>query len=55
MTQSLGTKIKASLKEDQVEQARKVGEAVSVHLAEGNVKKAWKYLQGWYRKLLGQQ
>ena len=51
----MSRKIKASLKEDRVERARKVGEAVSVHLAKGEVKKAWKCVQGWYRKLLGQQ
>ena len=51
----MSRKIKASLKEDRVERARKVGEAVSVHLAKGEVKKAWKCVQGWYRKLSGQQ
>jgi len=51
----MSRKIKASLKEDRVERAQKVGEAVSVHLAKGEVKKAWKCVQGWYRKLTGQQ
>ena len=55
MAQTIGRKIKASLKEDRVERAWKVGEAVSGHLAKGDVKKAWKCVQGWYRKLLGQQ
>ena len=45
----------ASLKEDQVERLRKVGKAVSMHLAKGDVKKAWKCVQGWYHKSSGQQ
>ena len=55
MSWAIGRKIKASLKEDGVEQARKVGEAVSGHLVKGDVKKAWNCVQGWYRKSSGQQ
>ena len=35
MARRMGRKIKASLKEDRVERARKVGETVSGHLAKG--------------------
>ena len=45
MARTIGKKIMASLKEDRVERARKVGGAVSVHLAKGDVKKAWKCVQ----------
>ena len=38
-----------------MEPARKGGEAASGHLAKGDVKKAWKCVQGWYRKSLRQQ
>ena len=39
MTQKIRRKIQASLKEDLVEQAQKVGKAVLGHLAKGDVKK----------------
>ena len=55
VAQRMGRKIKAFLKEDWVEQAQKVGKAVSVHLAKGDMKKAWKCVQGWYRKSSEQQ
>ena len=46
MARTIGRKIKASLKEDQVERAQK---------CKGGREKAWKCVQGWYRKLSGQQ
>ena len=42
-------KIRASLKQDRIERARRVGEAISGHLAAGDYKEAWRSLRGWHR------
>ena len=48
MLRQAGRKIKASLKLDRIERARKCGERIMEHLAAGDAKEAWHSLQGWY-------
>jgi hypothetical protein len=45
----LGRRIKASLKADRIERARKAGELVMENLSHGNLREAWRTLRGWYR------
>ena len=52
LSRRYGRKIRASLKLDRIEQARRVGEAISGHLATGDYKEAWRSLRGWYRTCL---
>ena len=49
LSRRYGRKIRASLKLDRIERARRVGEAISGHLATGDYKEAWRSLRGWYR------
>ena len=46
MGRRAGRKIKASLKLDRIERARKCGERIMEHLAAGDTKEAWRSLQG---------
>ena len=49
----LTRRIRAALKGDQVERARRAGEEVMGHLARGNSREAWRTLIGWYRAVEG--
>ena len=46
----LGRKIRASLKADKIERARRVGEQASIHQQNGEVGEAFRALNGWYRE-----
>ena len=46
----LNRQIKAALKADRIERTRWMGEALMGSLTSGNVKEAWRTLQGWYRE-----
>ena len=46
----LGRKIRASLKADKIERARKVGEQASIHCQNGELGEAFRTLRGWYRE-----
>ena len=46
-------RIHAAIKGDRVERARRAGEKVMGHLAEGNSREAWRTLGGWYRVVEG--
>ena len=45
----LGRRIKAALKEDCRERARRVGERVMLLLEEGELKEAWAAIWGWHK------
>ena len=45
----LGRRIKAALKADRIERARKVGEQAMLHLKDGKVREAWGAIWGWHR------
>ena len=44
-----GRRIRASLKADRLERVRRVGETICQHLQAGELKEAWRCLNGWYR------
>ena len=46
----LQRKIRASLKADRQERARRAGEAANAELATGNIREAFRHLKGWYRE-----
>ena len=45
----LTRRIRASLKQDRVDRAARVGSAIDAELAGGNVQEAFRHLKGWYR------
>lgn len=49
MGRRMARAIKASLKADRVERARKVVEEIMGHLAKGDAKEAWRCSSGWYK------
>ena len=46
----LGREVKRAIKADQVERARRAGEAAVLLLTEGKAKESWRTVRGWYRK-----
>merc|ERR1712194_757062 len=59
LTQSLKRTLKrqiaASLKADRIERARKVGETLMGHIHTGDMREAWRSVQGWYKEAGAQQ
>ena len=49
----LALAIRASLKLDRQERARKAGEAIMIELLAGSIKDAWKILKAWHREADG--
>ena len=45
----MGRQIKATLKVDRIERARKVREEIMGHLAKGDAKEAWCCASEWYK------
>ena len=48
-SRKLSRRIKASLREDRRERARRTGEQVMTHLRNGHVREAWGAIWGWHR------
>ena len=55
MRRNLNRKIAASLKADRIERARKVGESLMGHILAGDMREAWRSVQGWYKEAGAQQ
>ena len=49
LSRRYGRRIRASLKADRLERVRRIGEAICKHLEAGELKEAWRLLNGWYR------
>ena len=45
----LGRKIRAALKQDRRERARRAGEKLMLHLEKGKIRKAWATIWGWHK------
>ena len=52
---NLNREIAASLKADRIERARKVGESLMGHIHAGDMREAWRSVQGWYKEAGAQQ
>ena len=47
----LGRKIKAALKADRRERARRAGEKLMAHLEKGKIREAWGTIWGWHKNV----
>jgi hypothetical protein len=55
LKRTLKRQIAASLKADRIERARKVGETLMGHIHTGDMREAWRSVQGWYKEAGAQQ